>query len=261
VRTNRGCLFCRATDGGFDSREHVFPESIGNTEHVLPPGIVCDRCNHGELSRLDNTLCDFTPIAARRTMLGIPSKAGKIPQHRFSEGTIDHVPSFDGADPTLIFKSNGPQQLLKETERVEGQVKFQFNFTGGPRLTPRYASDLSRSLLKSALECAWLQDPVGAFAPKFDHVRAAVLGERRDGFLSAIRKMNPDTQTVSLTYNLFDSGDAEHMLVYADYFGVILVTDSRLPQPVGEIPTEHWNLRLFQASDIRSRKGQRLARP
>jgi len=85
----RGCLFCKRKDGGFTTQEHIFPESLGNTELVLPPGVVCDRCNNEKLSTLDQTICDFMPISLRRTMLGIPSKAGKIPGFRFSEGTID----------------------------------------------------------------------------------------------------------------------------------------------------------------------------
>lgn len=39
----QGCIFCRRHDGGFTSREHVFPESLGNEEVVLPRGVVCDR--------------------------------------------------------------------------------------------------------------------------------------------------------------------------------------------------------------------------
>src|SRR5688572_25775127 len=46
-----GCLFCRRHDGGFLSEEHIFSEGLGNTDYVLPPGIVCDRCNSGPLAR------------------------------------------------------------------------------------------------------------------------------------------------------------------------------------------------------------------
>ena len=40
------CLFCKADSSASRSREHIVPESLGNTEHVLEPGIVCDRCNN-----------------------------------------------------------------------------------------------------------------------------------------------------------------------------------------------------------------------
>src|SRR5689334_21444546 len=57
-----GCLFCRRADGGFTSREHIFSEALGNfDEHVLPPGVVCDRCNNEKLSAADEALIGFQP--------------------------------------------------------------------------------------------------------------------------------------------------------------------------------------------------------
>jgi hypothetical protein len=35
--------------------------------------------NNETLPQLDQTICEFMPIQARRMMLGIESKAGKIP--------------------------------------------------------------------------------------------------------------------------------------------------------------------------------------
>src|SRR5580704_10566091 len=107
----RGCLFCRRSDGGFTSTEHAFPESLGNSELVLPPGVVCDRCNNGILSQLDQEICNFAPIAMRRTVLGIESKSGKLPLLRCVQGTVEHVPGSDGADPTLVFRSQGGHEM------------------------------------------------------------------------------------------------------------------------------------------------------
>src|ERR1700755_1925849 len=67
----RGCLICRRSDGGFSSVEHILPESIGNTEKILPVGVVCDRCNHGPLSQIDRALGGFLPIEMMRTWHGI----------------------------------------------------------------------------------------------------------------------------------------------------------------------------------------------
>jgi hypothetical protein len=71
----RGCLICRENDGGFASVEHILPESLGNTEMLLPRGVVCDRCNHGPLSRLDQALAGFLPIEMMRTWHGVPARA------------------------------------------------------------------------------------------------------------------------------------------------------------------------------------------
>ena len=51
--SSSGCLFCRQRDGGFSSEEHIFPESLIGDADRLPKGLVCDRCNHGPLSQLD----------------------------------------------------------------------------------------------------------------------------------------------------------------------------------------------------------------
>lgn len=72
-----GCLFCRRSDGGFRSREHIFSEALGNHEYVLDPGVVCDRCNNGPLARADDALTNFPPIALLRAERGLPTKAGK----------------------------------------------------------------------------------------------------------------------------------------------------------------------------------------
>lgn len=47
------CLYCLREDRAFTSVEHVIPEGMGNKEIVLPVGVVCDKCNNGELSKLD----------------------------------------------------------------------------------------------------------------------------------------------------------------------------------------------------------------
>src|SRR4051812_36315096 len=75
--TKGRCLFCLRTDGGFLGREHIVSEALGNTELVLPPGIVCDRCNNGPLSRADDALIGLPPITLLRAERGLPTKAGK----------------------------------------------------------------------------------------------------------------------------------------------------------------------------------------
>lgn len=40
------CIFCKQNSEGSRSVEHIIPESIGNTRHILPRGTVCDRCNN-----------------------------------------------------------------------------------------------------------------------------------------------------------------------------------------------------------------------
>jgi hypothetical protein len=84
----RGCLFCRERDVSFSSVEHVFPESLGNKELVLPVGVVCDSCNNQKLSVLDDALLHFGAIPMLRTIYGIESKSGNRPSFKFDNGSL-----------------------------------------------------------------------------------------------------------------------------------------------------------------------------
>lgn len=99
---------------------------------------------------------------------------------------------------------------------------------------------------------AWTDHGAVMLEPRFDHVRRAVLGEARDGFFAMLTKGNPNRTVVSLTYWLQPDGNGEwRMPVCADYFGVILATDSRLPGPLQDQPAEFWNVTQFAKSDVR----------
>lgn len=250
---DRGCLFCRRGDGGFESAEHPVPESLGNSEIVLPRGVVCDRCNNGTLSVLDQVLCDFGPISMQRTFLGITSKSGKIPILRYSEGTVQHVPGAKGEDPLLIFKSNKKGGALRETARLtDGRVEFKWEGSGGRRMTPRYGSEVSRALLKSGFECSWFQHGLDLFGPHYDHIRAAVLGKPRNGTVLMMRKMDPKDTGVSLTYHYIGRDDGQlRLAVWGSFYGVWLATDSRLDAPMSEILPDHASVLSFTESDFR----------
>ena len=77
------CIFCKKSDVPFTSVEHIFPESLGNQELVLPKGVVCDICNNGVLAKLDQILIEFPLVAIMKHFHGIKSKTGKIPNTKF----------------------------------------------------------------------------------------------------------------------------------------------------------------------------------
>jgi hypothetical protein len=175
---------------------------LGNTELVLPPGVVCDRCNNGQLSVLVQTICDYLPVRLRRTILGIVSKAGKIPTFTSVSATAEHIPGVNGADPTLVLTAKSSRGALREVERYpDGRVKMNWSGSGGRLMTPSYASELSRALLKMALECAWADHAEMMLEPRFDHVREAVLGKPRDGYFMVVNECNPNGTQGSLSFN------------------------------------------------------------
>ncbi len=203
---------------------------MGNTEAVLPPGVVCDRCNHEVLSGIDAALCDFIPVKLRRTVLGIPSKNGTIPTTRLTKGTLSFIPGENGADPTLFINENSGRRPMVTTEPMpDGRVELTMKMRGGKPLKPAYSSKLSRALLKCAMEYGWLEHGEQMLDASYDHIRDAVLGEPRDGFFAMVKRADPNHAGTVLTYNIEPWGDGEsRMYVGLLYAGVALLTDSRL---------------------------------
>ena len=231
------------------------PESMGNTEIVLPNGVVCDRCNGGVLSDLDQAICDFFPIKMRRTMLGIASKAGKVPQTRFHSGSLRHDGLTANGQPALYFEINNANDTttLYEKGRTGNRVELGMSVKGGKPMTPRYCSVLARALLKSAFECAWLDHGEMMLEERFDHLRDAILGLPREGFFLMGRHGEPDRTDVQLTYNFaIDEGDRDRLWVWATFFGLHIGTDSRLPKPLIAVSEDDALLVTFGHDDFRA---------
>ena len=73
------CIFCKINSIDTISIEHVIPESLGNKEHVLPKGAVCDKCNNYFATKIEKELLDFPYFKSLRHRNRIPSKKNRIP--------------------------------------------------------------------------------------------------------------------------------------------------------------------------------------
>lgn len=73
------CIFCKADSSKSKSREHIIPESLGNTKHILPPGIVCDKCNNYFSIKVEKPVLETEYFRHSRFRNNIPSKKGRIP--------------------------------------------------------------------------------------------------------------------------------------------------------------------------------------
>ena len=74
------CIYCLDASGTSRSVEHVIPESLGNTKLVLPPGVVCDRCNNYLSRKVEGPFLNSFPIRKLRFDQALPSKRGRIPR-------------------------------------------------------------------------------------------------------------------------------------------------------------------------------------
>jgi hypothetical protein len=77
--THTRCIFCKQNSSSSTSREHIIPESLGNIEHVLPPGVVCDKCNNYFARKIEKPLLDSDSFRYQRFENLIQNKRKRIP--------------------------------------------------------------------------------------------------------------------------------------------------------------------------------------
>lgn len=162
------CIYCLRTSGPFTSTEHIIPEGLGNESLILPKGFVCDTCNNGILSILDNYLQEFEPISLFRVQYIPYTKNGKFPEANFQNCSIKKT------DPRKIVitekENRGVLKNLKEMPN--GQVSFSIDLKG-KRFDPK---KLGRSLYKIALGMvAFDRGFNAAFDTKYNMARDFVL--------------------------------------------------------------------------------------
>lgn len=94
------CIFCKAASDTCVSREHIVPESLGNTEHVLPVGWVCDKCNNYFAREIEKPFLDSLYGRNSRFEMAVPNKNGRIPSalgiHARSRTKVEIFNSDDG---------------------------------------------------------------------------------------------------------------------------------------------------------------------
>jgi hypothetical protein len=117
------CIYCLTRDGDFGSEDHVIPESLGNNELVLR-GAVCLACNNS-LSRLEQFLLDFEPVAFLRVLNVSYTKKDKLPRADFRDFTMEKV---SPRDVHFISKTN-KDIFIHEEDVSPGVSRFSMPIT------------------------------------------------------------------------------------------------------------------------------------
>jgi len=182
------CLFCLSFDNPFTSEEHILPRGLGNVLKILPPGIVCDRCNNGELARLDEILTNFDPIKFLRVFHGIENRDGKVPASKHINVDMAMI---NPGHLNVLLKSN------KSDYFQEHEKGFTLSVVGGHKLTNAYIKKLLRAFYKMGLEVVY--GDLGArtaHAKRFDEIRRIVLGNCDfSGSLAVVK--HPDLEQIA----------------------------------------------------------------
>jgi hypothetical protein len=223
------CLYCGESDRPFTSEEHVIPESLGNKGHggqppvVLPAGVVCDGCNHGRLSRLDETLIMHAPIALMRTLKGVTSKSGKLPEAKFANATLRMVER--GRVRRVLFDTPSRKAFVDD-----GQGRIDLRLIDNRPMSPQYCRTLTRALYKMTLGFIYIDMPEVAVSELFDPVRRMILGlEEFHGHLVTRNKWHPPLMTSSLAslhYEITETPEGQkNVLSVFEYMGFEMSAD------------------------------------
>lgn len=173
----RGCLFCLSPDGRFEGEEHAIPAAFGHSNNpiAIPPGAVCDDCNHFLGRQIDSAFVDRFDIRLTRALEGARGRGGVI---SMIEGRPPHTALLD------VQVGDGTVQIhaAKVEEDGEGVI---FDIRPKNREPQDIVSRSIRALWKMALGVIWLRDPGQAMSSQWDPVRCAILGYRFSGYLLA----------------------------------------------------------------------------
>lgn len=77
------CIFCHKDSSTSKSVEHIIPESLGNKEHFLPRGYVCDACNNYFSVKIEKELLAQPYFVSMRRRNDIRTKHGRFVKEPF----------------------------------------------------------------------------------------------------------------------------------------------------------------------------------
>lgn len=110
------CIFCKTCSDDCVSVEHIVPESLGNTEHVLPKGWVCDTCNNYFAREVEKPFLDSSYGRSSRFEMAVANKRGRIP-------TITGL-HFKSRTKVELFRSRGDPLISVAAAEGEDETRW-----------------------------------------------------------------------------------------------------------------------------------------
>lgn len=150
------CIFCKVDSAGSRSVEHVIPESLGNIEHILAPGIVCDQCNNYFATKVEGPLLSDPYFREQCSQAGILSKKGRPSRvrglHPQSRTIIELVRNLDGSGISVGAAFEKDEKRWVDAVQTQGSGRIYV-----PRPEAPDRALMSRFLAKVAIECVALR--------------------------------------------------------------------------------------------------------
>lgn len=218
------CIYCKRTDRDFTTEEHIYPESIGNTEIILPEGAVCKACNNGVLSDLDNYFVNHDMISFLKVIyMPINPKTGRYPKAKSKTFSTERK-----GPRNIVVKPHGiSKSKLKKI--FPNNNSFSLETVGRQKFDPVY---LGRCLYKIGIGViAYEQGIESCLDNRYDLARKFVLGETSFPNYLFITKNVIPSQEVGAIYQPFLKGTLMSIRIFGIGFAFNLEPEPVLCQP------------------------------
>lgn len=108
------CIFCKSISDSSKSIEHIVPEALGNIDHVLPRGVVCDKCNNYFARKIEKPLLESEFFIQARFRNFIGNKKKRIPNLKTLHLKSKTIVEIDNNDNTVYPSQSGDSEKFIE---------------------------------------------------------------------------------------------------------------------------------------------------
>lgn len=140
------CIFCKRDSSDSRGKEHILPESLGNTLHLLQAGVVCDDCNTYFAVKLEGPVLSSGYFETLRFRQRVPNKKGRITPQKAIMGCGVPVTLRHGRNDEGLFIDVPTEHWDHVTSMNDGEIIFPMT---GAKPDPDL---MSRFLCKVAYE-------------------------------------------------------------------------------------------------------------
>lgn len=214
------CIFCKGNSTRSRSVEHIIPEALGNTEHTLPRGAVCDACNNYFARKVEGPLLQSPYFKHARSRQWITNKRGYVPP---IAGLVPAIrqPANVWLDGNRLFLAGYNEHEDRKLEEgiLSGRVRSVYFATGhelDERLMARFLAKVAIEILAQRLMVVegWEQPLIDD--PQLDPLRQfARIGDKRQNWPFNRRRIyGEDDRQIEITgdYQVLH----EYMLLYTE---------------------------------------------
>ena len=193
------CIFCKTNSDACVSVEHIVPESLGNTEHLLPRSWVCDTCNNYFAREVEKPFLDSLYGRSSRFEMAVPNKRGRIPAltglHPQSRTKIELSRSLGGTAFSMVPAQGQDQSRWISTLQSYSHGSLYVPTAFAPDADSKTARFIGKVALEVlALRCidvpGWNDEIVDK--PELDELRRYVrLGQPKSAWPVHMRRIYP----------------------------------------------------------------------